>query len=269
MHVAADRRFRELAAAHDGARLYAWGARVLYLGAALGLTAHRNAVAVVAVALDAPLSVATDPDDPSAGHRRCRSVVIRPNTLHHLTDTTGRCAFLYVDARSRDLSVLWNLAKERTDRAAFDIQGEVDLVDCLSRLADGELAWKEARRLLEGILPRPCPGAIDQRVKRTLDRLHAAPGTRLAASALARDVGLSESRFLHLFKAALGVPFRRYKIWIAMGAAVRGIARGANLTDAALDAGFASSAHFSTTFREMFGLEPSRLGRGRLTIHDE
>lgn len=269
MHVVDDMRFRKLAAARGGARLFAWGARVLYVGPALGLTAHRNAVAVLAVALDAPLSVAMDPDDPSAGHRRCRSVVIWPNTLHHLTDTKGRCAFLYVDARSRDLESLWKLANERTDRAAFDVQGEVDLIRCLSRLADGELAWKDARRQLDAVLSKPCRGAIDQRVNRTLDRLHATPGARLAAAELAGEVGLSPSRFLHLFKAALGVPFRRYKIWIAMGAAVRGIARGENLTQAALDAGFASSAHFSATFREMFGLEPSRLGRGRLTIQDE
>lgn len=57
-------------------RLHAWGARVLYLGPALGLTAHRNAVAVLAIGLDAPFRVAADPADPSAGHRRCRSVVI-------------------------------------------------------------------------------------------------------------------------------------------------------------------------------------------------
>ena len=40
--------------------------------------------------------------------------------------------------------------------------------------------------------------------------------------------------------------------------------QGENLTAAALDAGFSSSAHFSATFREMFGMEPSRLAGGRL-----
>ena len=45
---------------------------------------------------------------------------------------------------------------------------------------------------------------------------------------------------------------------------MRAIARGDSLTSVALDAGFSSSAHFSTTFREMFGLEPSRFSRGRL-----
>ncbi|HKQ16201.1 MAG TPA: helix-turn-helix domain-containing protein [Steroidobacteraceae bacterium] len=50
-----------------------------------------------------------------------------------------------------------------------------------------------------------------------------------------------------------------YKLWVAMGAAVRSLQRGANLTQASLDAGFSSPAHFSSAYRQMFGMEPSRL----------
>ena len=60
------------------------------------------------------------------------------------------------------------------------------------------------------------------------------------------------------------MPLRRYKLWIAMGVAMRAIVPGESLTNAALDAGFSSSAHFSAAFREMFGMEPSRLSGGRL-----
>jgi AraC-like DNA-binding protein len=35
--------------------------------------------------------------------------------------------------------------------------------------------------------------------------------------------------------------------------------RGASLTDASMDAGFSSPAHFSSAYRQMFGMEPSRL----------
>ena len=49
------------------AQLMNWGARVLYLGPAFGLTPHRNATAVLAVALDGAIGVA---DDPAAGDTR-------------------------------------------------------------------------------------------------------------------------------------------------------------------------------------------------------
>ena len=55
------------------------------------------------------------------------------------------------------------------------------------------------------------------------------------------------------------MPLRRYRIWNRMGAAVRACGEGASLTEAAHAAGFASSAHFSTAFRDMFGMMPSDL----------
>ncbi len=42
-----------------------------------------------------------------------------------------------------------------------------------------------------------------------------------------------------------------------MGAAVAAFREGQSLTEAAHAAGFASSAHFSTAFRDMFGMMPS------------
>src|SRR5690606_33483536 len=108
--------------------------------------------------------------------------------------------------------------------------------------------------------------ARDPRIAAALSVLHADPAARPSLAALAAGAGLSASRFRRLFRAETGVTLRRYRLWVAMGAAVRAVARGETLTVAALDAGFASSAHFSAAFREMFGLEPSRLARGGLAL---
>ena len=40
---------------------------------------------------------------------------------------------------------------------------------------------------------------------------------------------------------------------------MRALGGGLSLTDAALEAGFSSSAHLSASFRDMFGLAPSTL----------
>ena len=246
------------------ARLYSWGARALFLGEVLGLTPHRNAVGVLAVGVDAPFALALDPLDAAAGHCHCRVALIPPNTLHHLSETTGVMAFLYVDARSSDLARLRGLSRTRGPRADFALEGEAELVSRLFRLAAGDAAWGETRTYLETMLvgSERCPK--DTRVKAALDRLHADPSARPSLAALAQMTGLSTSRFIHLFKAETGVPLRRYKLWIAMGATMRAVIQGETLTVAALDAGFSSSAHFSATFREMFGMEPSRLAGGRL-----
>src|SRR2546430_8897713 len=79
-------RFQEAAAP---AMIFSWGARALYVGPALGLSAHRSAVGVLAVGVEHTFGVAVDPMAAEAGSRMCRTALIRPNTLHRLTDTQG------------------------------------------------------------------------------------------------------------------------------------------------------------------------------------
>lgn len=239
-------------------RLYSWGARALYLGRSLKLSAHRNSAGVLAVGVDAPFEVAVDPRDASAGQVRRRTAVIPPNTLHRLTATDGLMAFLYVDPRSADVEALARRCRVQTRRAGYQLDCEEPLIAALRELASGA-EWPQVQEKLHELLGLSGARALDARMQRALDFLHANPGSRPSLEALAERAGLSPSRFIHLFKEATGVPVRRYKLWLAMGAALRSLTRGDSLTTAALNAGFSSSSHFSSAFREMFGLEPSRL----------
>lgn len=74
------------------------------------------------------------------------------------------------------------------------------------------------------------------------------------ASAAANSIGLSESRFLHLFKGSVGIAWRPYLRWRRLICAVTYLASGHDATYSAVAAGFSDSAHFSRTFKEMFGL---------------
>ena len=58
-------------------------------------------------------------------------------------------------------------------------------------------------------------------------------------------------------KAATGLTFRRFKQWSALQHAARQIAAGELVRTAAMDAGFADTAHLTRTFRASFGLTPS------------
>jgi AraC-like DNA-binding protein len=108
---------------------------------------------------------------------------------------------------------------------------------------------------LGGARRRTTDARID-RVVREIERRPDAFSRLQDAAALAC---LSPSRFRARFDAELGLPFRRYRLWRRMAAVMREIAAGGNLTEAALSAGFSSSAHLSSAFRQMFGLAPSAL----------
>ncbi len=124
-------------------------------------------------------------------------------------------------------------------------------------MADGD--GRKALTELLGIGTRADP---DIRILAALRRMRDEPHRSHSMTELGECAGLSASRFLHLFKAETGVPLRRYRLWNRMGAAVAAFRDGMSLTEAAYAAGFASSAHFSTAFRDMFGMMPSELLKG-------
>lgn len=98
---------------------------------------------------------------------------------------------------------------------------------------------------------------IDGRIARAIRILLADPDAPMSVGALAASVGLSASRFQHLFTEAVGVPFRRYRAWARMRRAIGAVIAGANFTGAAHWAGFADQAHFAHDFRRTFGAPAS------------
>jgi AraC-like DNA-binding protein len=251
--------FQEPAMDAGQAQLMNWGARVLYLGPAFALTPHRNATAVLAVALDGAIGVADDPAASDPSYRTARSVLILPNSLHHLRIDRGAMAFLYVDPVGRDFSALRTRMREAGPRADFHLIDEEAVIDLFKAIAARAMTRDLARRAIGDLLGVGSRARGDARIVEALRHMRDAPDRSHRLAELGKRAGLSPSRFLHLFKAETGVPLRRYRIWNRIGAASRAIAEGHTLTEAAHGAGFASSAHFSAAFRDMFGMTPSEL----------
>jgi AraC-like DNA-binding protein len=105
------------------------------------------------------------------------------------------------------------------------------------------------------------PSAIDHRVKRVLRGLpnRLAETESLSLDRLAASVGLSPSRFLHLFTMSVGVPVRPYILWLRLQRGAGELARGTSVADAAYAAGFSDAAHFTRTFRRMVGATPRQI----------
>lgn len=77
---------------------------------------------------------------------------------------------------------------------------------------------------------------------------------RWKASEVARDLSLSEGRFLHLFRQEMGISWRPYLLWRRLLFALSLLNKGVMATDAAALSGFSDTAHLSRTFRATFGL---------------
>jgi AraC-like DNA-binding protein len=240
-------------------RMVSWGARVLYLGPSFELSAHRNVVGVLCVCLDQQMEVFT-----GAGLLRgegilCRSAYIEPGTRHRIDFAPGRIACLYVDRESDDPARIQSQMRQAGAGVWTDHAGLDGMVEALKDLAEGRLPREQRRATLAQAygLADAGEGCGDERVSRAIRMILDDPAQPHRASVLARKVGLSESRFRHAFREAAGVTLKRFRVWARVGAAMKAVHQGANLTVAAHEAGFSSSAHFSSAYRAMFGMTPS------------
>ena len=103
---------------------------------------------------------------------------------------------------------------------------------------------------------------FDPRIQNSLDLISSSNELeQIRSSVICKEIGLSESHFLHLFKDEMGVPFRKYILWKKLKRAISLIAIGSkpNLADIALEAGFADSAHLSNVIKASFGLSPREI----------
>ena len=119
----------------------------------------------------------------------------------------------------------------------------VDDVDALEEAVATGQPMTEVAALLERLRQEPADSSLQF--------------LRRAAEELAGELGISESRLMHLFKAGVGVPLRRYLLWERLRLVTTHVAAGDSLSAAALAAGFADSSHLSHRFRSMFGIPAS------------
>ncbi|MBN6052359.1 helix-turn-helix transcriptional regulator, partial [Nonomuraea sp. RK-328] len=244
-----------------GAAVWLWPGRALYAGPSLRLGAHSGAVACLAVGVDAPFTVQAA----VGGELRARTALVAPRVRHRLAASGERMVFLYLDPGSAD---------DRTCRTCFRtgegkiVSGHRQEEDLLAQAAQlyPHAPLPQVTAWISQATGRVGTSHADPRIMAATRRL-ANADRPLPAALLAAELGLSESRFLRLYRDGTGTSYRRLRLWAQMHRAARALAAGHNLTRAAAEGSFASPSHLSTAFHAMFGLTPSALFSQGLTIH--
>jgi AraC-like DNA-binding protein len=177
-------------------------------------------------------------------------VIIRPGVEHHIICGDGGLSAMYLDgARWPDRDALAARLEGRLGELALDGM----------RLDAG--AQQELRERLDHGQDR-----LPQEMRALLSDLAAEPMARMSQAELAKRLGLERTRALRLFKDSTGTTFRQFKRWTGLQHAARLIVAGALVRTAAMDAGFADTAHLTRTFKQCFGLTPSQAIAGLPTI---
>jgi AraC-like DNA-binding protein len=256
-------RLYKRAAAEDGAPGPLWhlGGGLTFFAGPLDYNAsHQHGAPVYLAGLDGPFGLRIG----GGPWLTCRTAAIPAGVRHELDLGGSPLAVFYVEATVAGFDILASLLRDAEEMGGALVGGSGE-TRLLRDLYEDRHATRWAGEALRDLLDfsgRRAARNIDPRLSRALQALQTSseePGDApMPVAHIARAVGLSPSRFQHLFTEEMGVPFRRYRAWARMRAAIAEIVSGANFTTAAHTAGYADQAHFAHDFRRTFGAPASQ-----------
>jgi AraC family transcriptional regulator len=243
-------------------RWYLWEGGFLLVARAQGLVpAHAHHAIQIVLALDGCVAICGADGE----WREQRGLVVRPDAEHSFDCNGALGMMLFVDPESSDGA--WLAASLRQDITAVTDARLEAITPALRAFAERPDETDDLAALIRGCVHGLRPGLaparrIDTRVTTVLDAIRTSDELRMSLDTAAGMACLSPTRFAHVFKEQVGLPFSRYMLWRKLTRAMVAIASERTIAAAAHAADFSDAAHLTRTFYQMVGMAPSALMRG-------
>ena len=243
-------------------RWYLWEGGFLLIARADGVVpAHAHHAIQIVVAVDGEVAICGKGQEWSKGP----VVIVRPDAVHSFNCNGALGAMLFVDPESAEGTWLGNSLKR--DITVVSGPRLTSSVQELRRFIEQPFESMEIGELIRRCVQALSPGVpparrLDPRVTTVLNAIRECDDLHISLESAAEKAFLSPSRFAHLFKEQVGLPFSRYMLWRKLTRAMVAIASERTISAAAHAADFADAAHLTRTFYQMVGMAPSVLMRG-------
>ena len=245
------------------ARWYLWDGGFLAIGKSdWGVIPHHSHHAIqIVVAIEEEVAIAGAGGDWRTG----RGIIVRHDIEHSYDGKGATAAMIFVDPESYEGAWLQTALIE--DITVVPEARTGVCATALRTFLERPLESMEIGDLIRHCVLSLCAGAppsrrLDERVTKVLTAIRASDDLRMSIDAAAAMAFLSSSRFAHLFKQQVGLPFRRYMLWRKLTRAMVAIGKERTIAAAAHASDFADAAHLTRTFYQMFGIPPSVMMRG-------
>jgi len=237
--------------------LFIWPNRTLLFGPLQHLTLHSMGSVAINVGLYQPFAMKAI----NGTSTTYRCAIIPAGCKHELNAYGNIMACLIIEKNSADFI---NFKKHFSfHESAITEIGDLKWIECFQKIYQEKPSKTAINQLLNQLLGTGYePNMnIDPRIASVMQVIQDDPAGNLSQEYLASSVGLSASRFRHLFRQQSDIPFRRYRLWRRIVSAMETLHKVDNLTYAAMEAGFTDSAHFNRCFRDTLGVNPSLVFR--------
>ena len=225
------------------------------------MPAHAHHAIQIVIALDGCIAISGRDGE----WHESRGVIVRPDAEHSFDCNGAFGVMVFVDPESSEGAWLSTSLRQditivpdtRLDAILPELRTFAEHPD---EIADIALL---VRRSIHGLRPGLAPTRrLDSRVTTVLDAIRASDDLRMSLDQAADKACLSSTRFAHLFRDQVGLPFSRYMLWRKLTRAMVAVASEPTIAAAAHAADFADAAHLTRTFYQMVGMAPSVLMRG-------
>ncbi|WP_342216229.1 helix-turn-helix domain-containing protein [Nocardia abscessus] len=222
---------------------------VLAFAGSIGPTELHAHHAVQIVAASTPIVVV----DGSGVRRQGTHVIVPTDAPHRIDVGSAHGTAVYLDPETA--------AGAAADRRAH-VNGWASSADTFGLTAGGSDLTAQVTAVVDDLLPQDGSGAAERHAVVTA-ALHLLPALvrkgSVRGSDVARQLGIPAPRLSHLFSEQMGIPLRRYILWLRLHIARTRALAGDDLAAAAHAAGFTDDADLVRTCRRTFGLPPSVL----------
>jgi AraC family transcriptional regulator len=249
--------------AYSGApRWYLWEGGFLAVGTAAGVVPpHSHHAIQVVIAVEGETAIRGKRGD----WQTAAALIVRPDVEHSFDGRGFLGAMLLIDPEA--MEGVWLRKSVQKDITLINASRVAGCAAELRRFAEDPFNSMEVGALISHCVQSLCMGvaptrSLDPRVTRVLGTIRKSEELRMSIEEAADIANLSPSRFAHLFKQQVGLPFRRYMLWRKLARAMVLIGRQQTISTAAHEADFSDAAHLTRTFYQMFGMAPSILMRG-------
>jgi AraC-like DNA-binding protein len=243
-------------------KLHIWTNQLLFIGAShIPYREHQVVSDKLMVSIEGSMVITLD-DGQIVQTRSCLVKAGASFNEHYIDTNNATMAIYYLAPLTQDYSALEFSMLKALDGLHYQHPQEAQLIKQLTLIRDQPLRPEQVYTMLRDFIVQPSLQNIifrqfDHRVIDVLQRIRETVDRNLCVSEFAKTVHLSESRLEKLFKEQIGVPITKYRLRYRVFIGIIQLAMGRTITDAALAAGFASTAHFSKSFSDINGIPPS------------
>ncbi len=239
--------------------LYLWNGIFFFLGNVVDTAFHRHHAVQLVLGLENKFTIDTDNET-----HQTKAVLLDSDIVHRLQGPKGVQALLLFENESKTAQKLKNVLKNETMLLLPEDSVSEHLKSGLKKLYMGKPDIDSAKVHLDLLLSKLFSFSnevqiVDPRIVKARALIDSLEVKKISADRISSMLSISETRFIHLFKKEVGIPFRKYLLWKRMLDSIRILIDRHDITWAAHEAGFSDSAHLARTFKDNFGVVLSEI----------